>query len=337
MFTVTNLLLAAGWITLSPMTSSILVGVGVAGALGALFIALSGDRSSLEDRLDVLAGKKTAVTDEQRQITREALVKEGVEGLNGILTRISDYFGNLKLFFVQADSPVTVEKFLLICLGAGMGGSMLALITRCPLPFVPVGFLVGAAGPWAWIVMRRGSRFKKFAHQMPDAMGLISRALRSGHSLAAAMKVVVDELPDPISKEFNIAYEEQNLGIPLEQALKNLYYRMPNLDYKFFSMAVAIQRQTGGDLAEVLDKIASIIRDRFRIVGQVQALTGEGRISGIVLMALPIVLFFAVWYLNPEYVMLLFTDEMGRKMIAGALVLQVLGAVTIQKIIAIKV
>jgi len=148
---------------------------------------------------------------------------------------------------------------------------------------------------------------------------------------------VVDELPDPISKEFNIAYEEQNLGIPLDQALKSLYLRMPNMDYKFFAMAVAIQRQSGGDLAEILDKIGHIIRERFRILGQVQALTGEGRISGIVLMALPIALFFAVWYLNEEYVMLLFTDELGRKMVAVAVVLQILGAVAIKKIVAIKV
>ena len=168
-------------------------------------------------------------------------------------------------------------------------------------------------------------------------MELIARALRSGHSLASAMKVVVDELPDPISKEFNIAYEEQNLGIPVEQALKNLYYRMPNMDYKFFAMAVAIQRQSGGDLAEILDKIGHLIRERFRIVGQIQALTGEGRISGIVLMALPVALFGAVWRLNPDYVMMLFTDELGRKMVAVAVVLQILGAYVIKKIITIKI
>jgi tight adherence protein B len=168
-------------------------------------------------------------------------------------------------------------------------------------------------------------------------MELIARALRSGHSLASGLHVVVSEMPAPISKEFGIAYEEQNLGVSIEQALKNLYKRMPNLDFKFFATAVAIQRQSGGDLAEILDKISHIIRERFRIMGQVQALTGEGRISGIVLMVLPIALFFAVWHLNPDYVMLLFTDELGRKMVAGAIVLQVLGAITIKKIIEIKV
>jgi tight adherence protein B len=188
-----------------------------------------------------------------------------------------------------------------------------------------------------WMFWRRKRRFKKFAQQLPDAMELIARALRSGHSLASGLNLVVNEMPEPVSKEFGMAYEEQNLGIPIEQALKNMYKRMPNMDFKFFVTAVAIQRQAGGDLAEILDKIGHIIRERFKILGQVQALTGEGRISGIVLMALPIGLFFAVWHLNAEYVMLLFTDELGRKMVAVAAVLQVLGAVAIKKIIAIKV
>ena len=127
------------------------------------------------------------------------------------------------------------------------------------------------------------------------------------------------------------------LGVPLEEALNQMSSRIPNLDLRFFSTAVILQRQTGGDLAEILDKIGHIVRERFRIMGKVQALTGEGRISGIVLMALPILLFFAVWKLNPDYVMLLFTDPLGKQMIGAAIFLQVLGAFAIQKIIAIKV
>jgi tight adherence protein B len=184
---------------------------------------------------------------------------------------------------------------------------------------------------------RRNKRFAKFSGQLPDALELIARALRSGHSLASGMHVVVEEMSDPISKEFRMAYEEQNLGVPLETSLKNVLKRMPNMDFGFFATAVAIQRQSGGDLAEILDKIGHIVRERFRILGQVQALTGEGRISGIVLMALPIALFFAVWHMNPDYMMLLFTDELGRKMVAVAAFLQVLGAITIKKIIDIKV
>jgi tight adherence protein B len=184
---------------------------------------------------------------------------------------------------------------------------------------------------------RRKSRFAKFAKQLPDGLELIARALRSGHSLGSGIQVVVQEMPAPISTEFAIAYESQNLGVPIEQALKDMTRRMPNMDLKFFATSVAIQRQTGGDLAEVLDKIGHIVRERFKILGQVMALTGEGRISGIVLMALPIALFFAVYYLNRPYVMLLFTDPLGKQMIAFAIVLQILGAITINKIIDIKV
>ncbi|WP_437225183.1 type II secretion system F family protein [Planctomicrobium sp. SH661] len=323
--------------TLSPFVTSIIAFVGVTGLIGAIVLLLdSSSSSSVEERLDVLAGKKAAQT-EGPKVTREALVKEGLSGLSVFVSNLMDRFANLKLLYLQADTKMKPETFCIIMVVCGVLGFVGSVIARVPLPIYPLAVLAGAMLPFGWLMFMRGRRFKKFASQLPDAMELIARALRSGHSLASAMKVVVDELPDPISKEFNIAYEEQNLGIPLENALKNLYVRMPNMDYKFFAMAVAIQRQSGGDLAEILDKIGHIIRERVRILGQVQALTGEGRISGIVLMALPILLFFAVWRLNPDYVMLLFTDDLGRKMVAVAIVLQILGAITIKKIIAIKV
>lgn len=324
-------------IALSPFVVSLIAFVGVTGLLAALALLFDGKQSSnVENRLDVLAGKKQAVAEGPR-VTREVLVKEGLSGLSGIATALFDRFANLKLLYLQADIQLKPEVFCMLIAGSAVLGGMAAMIGKLSVLLYPLAIAGGALLPICWLMFERGRRFKKFAKQLPDAMELIARALRSGHSLASALKVVVDELPDPISKEFNIAYEEQNLGIPLENALKNLYTRMPNMDYKFFAMAVAIQRQSGGDLAEILDKIGHIIRERFRILGQVQALTGEGRISGIVLMALPILLFFAVWRLNPDYVMMLFTDDLGRKMVAVAVVLQILGAITIKKIIAIKV
>jgi tight adherence protein B len=141
----------------------------------------------------------------------------------------------------------------------------------------------------------------------------------------------------PIGVEFRRIFEEQNLGISLDESLQNMTDRVPNLDLRFFCTAVILQRQTGGDLAEILDKIGELVRERFRIWGQIQALTGEGRLSGIVLLALPPVLFATVWYLNPDYVMVLFTDPMGKKMLFGGVVLQILGALMIRKIVNIKV
>ncbi|MFG0332416.1 MAG: type II secretion system F family protein [Maioricimonas sp. JB049] len=323
--------------TLDPTVISIAAFFGVTGLIMTAYLLFREfDSSSVEDRLDILAGRK-ARTGGGKQVTKEALITEGMQGLSGMLSRLADRFGALKLLFVQADAPMQPETFLLISMGFGLAGVSVAIVARSPIPLYPVAGLVTGILPLIWLLWRRKRRFKKFASQLPDAMELIARALRSGHSLASGLKVVVDEMPDPISTEFNAVYEEQNLGIPIEQALKNVFNRMPNMDYKFFATAVAIQRQSGGDLAEILDKIGHIIRERFKIMGQVQALTGEGRISGIVLMALPIALFFAVWHMNPDYVMLLFTDELGRKMVAVAAVLQILGAIAIKKIIAIKI
>ncbi len=191
--------------------------------------------------------------------------------------------------------------------------------------------------PLMWLSMRRKRRFKRFAKQLPDALELIAPALRAGHSLGSGFHLVADEMTAPIGEEFRKSYEEQNLGIPLDEALKGMIRRMPNLDLKFFVTAVILQRQTGGDLSEILDKIGHIVRERFAIWGQVQALTGEGRLSGIVLLALPPVLFLGVYRLNPDYVMPLFTDPMGKQMLFGAVIMQLLGALVIRKIVNIKV
>ena len=164
-----------------------------------------------------------------------------------------------------------------------------------------------------------------------------TRALRAGHSLSAGFQLVATEMSDPIGGEFNRVFEEQNLGIAMDEALNSMTDRVPNLDLKFFVTSVILQRQTGGDLAEILDKIGELVRERFKIWGQVQALTGEGRLSGIVLLALPPALFLAVYRLNPDYVMVLFTDPMGKQMLAGGVILQVLGALVIRKIVNIKV
>jgi tight adherence protein B len=188
-----------------------------------------------------------------------------------------------------------------------------------------------------WLLFKRKRRLKAFQAQLPDALELIARALRAGHSLGAGLNLVADEMPAPIGMEFGRTFEEQNLGIPLEDALRSLTRRVPNLDLRFFATAVILQRTTGGDLAEILDKIGHLIRERFRIWGQVQALTGEGRLSGIVLLALPPVLFLAVYNLNPKYASKLFTDPMGQQMLLFAGVLQILGALVIRKIVNIKV
>jgi tight adherence protein B len=322
---------------MTPMVLSIIIFVAVTAMVAAAAFAFNDyGNTKTEDRLEVLAGLKTPEL-AARGLLKDDVVQQGVVGISGSMSRLAARMSNVRNLFIQADSPISVNTFIGISSGFALFGMAGAIIAHSPIPLYPAVALSFGSFPLLWLLLRRRSRFKRFAKQLPDALELVGRALRSGHSLASGLHVVVQEMPAPISVEFGNVYEAQNLGITIDQALRDMLKRMPNLDLKFFVTSVIIQRQTGGDLAEILDKISHIIRERFKILGQVQALTGEGRISGIVLMALPIALFFVVYHLNPDYIMLLFTDPLGRKMIAVATVLQVLGAVCIKKIVNIKV
>ncbi len=321
---------------MSPLLISIAVFVAVASLVAGLFYLLRGDsQSNAEERLELLAGLKTATPLREESVLREGALGDFGKGRfwDGFFSR----FGDIRGLIEQADAHLTPGQFLGISFGMAGLGALFAFLTQAPVAVVPFAGLFMGVLPYFWLVFKRRKRLKVFAAQLPDALELIARALRAGHSLAAGLNLVADEMPSPIGVEFSRAFEEQNLGVALDEALKNLTDRVPNLDLKFFATAVVLQRQTGGDLAEILDKIGYIIRERFKIWGQVQALTGEGRLSGIVLLGLPPLLFLVVYYLNPAYSMMLFEDPMGQQMLIGAGILQILGALTIRKIVNIKV
>jgi tight adherence protein B len=246
-------------------------------------------------------------------------------------------FLSMERVFEQADANIRPSALFALSIGMTMVGGMLSALIARSIYVAPVGAVIFFSIPWLWLWNKRRARLKKFATQLPDGLELVARALRAGHSLAAGLHVVAEEMPAPISKEFGRVYEEQNLGIPLEDALRSICDRVPNLDLRFFVTSVAIQRQTGGDLAEILDKIGHVIRERYKILGQVKALTAEGRLSGLVLIALPFGLFLMMLHTKPDYISLLWTDPLGVKMSIFALVLQVLGAYAIKKIVDIKV
>lgn len=300
---------------------------------GVGFLFTSRQDTNVEARLAAFTGGQSV----NRKDNAESLIRDGLDTTSGLINGVVAKFEKLPLFFRQADSPLKFEHFLVACGGAAALGAMGCMIARAPGPMIPVGAACGFGLPWMWLMMRRKRRFYRFEKQLPDALDLMGRALRSGHSLASGLNVVASEMPTPICQEFRAVYDEQNMGIPLEQALRNMLTRIPNLDLKFFVTAVNIQRQAGGDLAEILSKIAGLVRERFKLLGQVKALTGEGRMSGVVLMALPIVLFLAVYYINADYVMVLFTHPLGQKMLYTAIFMQVLGAICIKKIVDIKV
>jgi tight adherence protein B len=319
---------------MNPMLLPIMVGGLVVAMVLMLYLALRrNEDGAAADRLDQLVGRNT-----RKDSSADMLLKQALQEVDQktLMDRLTPEFFNLTKVFEQADCNIKPSALFGISVALGVVGAALS-IWLVNMYVMPLGALLFFSLPWLWLHHKRGSRLKAFASQLPDAMELVARALRAGHSLAAGLHVVAEEMPAPISKEFGRVYEEQNLGIPLEEALKSMCDRVPNLDLRFFVTSVAIQRQTGGDLAEILDRIGHVIRERFKILGQVKALTAEGRLSGIVLIALPIGLFMMMLWMKPDYIELLWKDPLGVKMSLGAIVLMLLGSYAIKKIVDIKV
>jgi tight adherence protein B len=313
---------------------SVLTFVAVTGIIGVLaFVFRDAGGPKTSNRLDVLIGRRRR-DDSAADILKRTAFESDKKSL---LEAITPNIPSLSRVFDQADchiKPSTLFGVSILLAVVATTGSFMASV---PWFFAPLIGLVFATVPFLWLLNKRRVRMKKFAAQLPDALELVARALRAGHSLSAGMHVVAEEMPAPIADEFGRVYEEQNLGISVEDSLQNICDRVPNLDLRFFVTSVLIQRQTGGDLAEILDKIGYVIRERYRILGQVKALTAEGRLSGVVLIALPFVLFLVMLHIKPDYIATLWTDPIGIRMAVFGIMLQILGAVVIKKIVDIKV
>ena len=250
---------------MSPLIISIVVFIGVSALVIGISFVMRGDKEAeVEDRLSVLTGgKKKAKKGDAAQYAELLATMRG-EGTSSVEKLISRYM-NLQLLFEQADVALPVPQFLIISGVLAAVGLVAPTAAGMNVLFAPLvgGFL--AILPLIWLLMRRKKRLRKFASQLPEALELIARALRAGHSLAAGFYLVANEMSDPIGGEFSRTFEEQNLGKPLDEALDDLTKRVPNLDLKFFVTAIVLQRQTGGDLAEILDKIGYLIRERFKM------------------------------------------------------------------------
>lgn len=293
--------------------------------------------------------EETAVEDRLKNITNEGfassifdndtaeIISKPLDNLPGKLEEFVSKFLNLRTYIEQAGMTVSPQKIIFMSIGLGFSTGIIAAVLSPIKAVVPVFALIFGFMPLLYIIWKRKRRLQKFSAQLPETLELVSRALKAGHSLPAGIQLVAEQMADPIGPEFARCYEEQNLGIPLEETLEEMTNRVPNVDLRFFATAIILQRKTGGDLSEILDKIGRLIRERFEIFGQIAALTGEGRLSGIVLLALPPVLFITMLKLNYDYIMMLFEDPLGRKMLIGAIVMQLLGAFVIKKIIDIKV
>jgi tight adherence protein B len=315
------------------MMISLIAFVAVSAVVGLVAYAFRDDNSRNANRLDTLIGKR-AKLDEATDILKKTAFESDKKSLLEILT---PRWPSFQRICEQADCHIKVSTLLGIGMLLAVFGATGSWLARVPWFFAPLAGLVAFFIPILWVLNKRRVRLKTFASQLSDALELVARALRAGHSLAAGMHVVAEEMPSPIAEEFGRVYEEQNLGIPVEESLRAICERVPNLDLRFFVTSVAIQRQTGGDLSEILDKIGYVIRERYRILGQVKALTAEGRLSGVVLIALPFVLFLVMLHIKPDYIQMLWTDPLGIKMSVFGLIMQVVGALVIKKIIDIKV
>ena len=244
---------------------------------------------------------------------------------------------SLSKLIEQSGTKMTPGGFALISILAAIAALVVIAAFASTLFAASVGAIVAGLIPYLVLLKRRSSRLKRFEEQFPEALDLLSRALRAGHAFQTAMGMVAEELPAPVGPEFKKTFEQQNFGLPLKEALLELADRIPILDVRFFVTAVSIQRETGGNLAEILDNLASVVRERFKILRQVRVHTAHGRFTGWVLLALPAALGIALSLISPDHMNTLFTEELGKTMLIGAAVMQFLGYIWIRKVVKIEV
>src|SRR5688572_3058116 len=244
---------------------------------------------------------------------------------------------HLKLFLEQAAIQMQVGKFVLIAVGLAFVGLLITLAIGLPIYLAVFGMALGGAIPFIVASIMRQQRFDKFEEQFPEAMDLLGRAVRAGHAFTTGFELIGKELPDPVGHEFRIAFQQQSLGLPLKEALGNLAVRMPLPDIRIFVSSLQIQRESGGNLGEILDTLSEIVRERFKLRRQIRIYTAEGRLSMYFLTAIPIVAFLALMLFQPDYLAPMLTDRRGHIGLAVAVILQVIGYFVINRIIKIKI
>jgi len=313
--------------------------VGVAGVMGLFFGVTKIPGMLAQRKLDARLQELSAPADEAKD-GDNLLVKVQHVGPLPALDRLfagSRRGSAVAQWIDQSGMKASVSGVVLIGVVCGVLMSLVAgIITRAPWG-LPFGFALGFALPFLFLKVKRTRRLRAFEEQFPEALDLIARALKAGHAFATGLKMAADELPEPVGPEFRKTFDEQNFGLPMKDALDNLAHRIPILDVRFFVTAVLIQRETGGNLAEILENLGFVVRERFKILRQVRVYTAHGRFTGYVLLALPAVLGIALSFINPEHMNLLFRENIGHMLLGIALVMQVIGYLWIKQVIKIEV
>ena len=271
----------------------------------------------------------------QSDIVRKESLSD-IPWLHDLLIKMRQ-FQPLRLLHRQADCRMPLGIFVLATPLLALGALLLILSMHQALLLALLFAVVLGALPAGYLYWLKNQRMKMFERQLPEALELVSRALRSGHAFSVGLKLVGDEAADPIGIEFRRVFDEISMGVALPQALQNMTDRLECVDLRFFVTSVLVQRETGGNLAEIIDSLAGMIRKRFELHLKVRALSAEGRFSAIILFALPIVVGGILYKMNPDYMSTLFTDPMGQKMLMVGSFLMVTGAIIMKRMVAIKV
>jgi tight adherence protein B len=309
----------------------------LAAVLGPYWLLLERPEALEDSRLmRRLVGERKKTAMAVAGLLREKERLSNLALLDRVLARSSRLVQPMQQTIVQSGVRTTLGAILLMsgCLAG------LAYLIALRLTAVSVAGLAAAALaatlPYLYVSRARTKRMAKFEEQFPEAIDLLGRALRAGHALTTGLQMVGDEMAEPIRGEFRRLYDQQSFGLPLPDALKAFAERIPSIDARFFVTALLTQREAGGNLAEVLDNLATIIRDRFRVKRQVRVISAHGRITGWVLAALPPCLAIALMILIPESYKRFYSDPLGIRMLVGAAVMQILGSLIIRKIVKIE-
>jgi tight adherence protein B len=312
---------------------------GVGAVMGLYYAATRVPGMMAQRKLDLRLQELSAPIDEPKD-GEKLLVKVQREGPLPAFDRFlsgTTRGSALGRWIDQSGMKATVSGIFLIgVVCAVLMALVVGMITRAPWG-LPVGGALGFSLPFIFLKVKRTRRMRTFEEQFPEALDLIARALKAGHAFATGLKMAADELPEPVGPEFRKTFDEQNFGLPMKDALDNLAQRIPILDVRFFVTAVLIQRETGGNLAEILENLGFVVRERFKILRQVRVYTAHGRFTGYVLLALPAVLGIALSFINPDHMNLLFRERMGQMLLGVALVMQTIGFLWIKQVIKIEV
>ena len=326
---------------MDPMALIVAVVFGAVFLVTALVLAASqaGASRALKQtlaRLDaVTLTARRAVVDEIAILKREELLSS-IPWLDRWL-RSLDVTGRLRLLVQQAETRWTVGGLILASLGCWvLAAFVLYLRTRILVPAILIG-AAGAAIPWIYLLRRRARRFAAFEQDLPEALDLIVSALRAGHGLGSAIGTVANEARGPVGREFRQCFEEMNFGLELRTALTNMVARVPIQDVKIIVTAILVQKESGGNLAEVLDNVAGIIRERFRLKREIRTRTAQGRLTGWILTVLPVLLGILLYMTSPEHISILWKHPLGLKMLYGAVGMTLIGALVIRKIVKVRV